>query len=361
MRSSAQSLSTIEPERVCIIKPSSMGDVVHAMPILAALRGRWPSAHLSWVVNRPFSELLEGHRHLDELIVYDRGRRGIDRAGIGGMATLLGRLGRGRFDLTIDLQGLMRSALMVAATRARVRVGMADAREGARWFYTHRIDAPAWECTRSIVPCAVARALGADDSEASFNVPISAEARRWAAEVVTALPRPRIILNLGARVAHQTMAAGTFRRDRPPGGSRIRRGPDRRRLGRRSTARRFPAAPPRCRANAGPLRPDPASAARGPLPRVRPGDLQRHRTAPPRRRCGCTGPRHLYLHQPRAHRSPRGQGRLGPHRSLVCRQFPQDLQPARLHGGAPAWPRLAGRRRTSSGSPSSRAIRAPAD
>ena len=142
MRSSAQSLSTIEPERVCIIKPSSMGDVVHAMPILAALRGRWPSAHLSWVVNRPFSELLEGHRHLDELIVYDRGRRGFDRAGIGSMATLLGRLGRGRFDLTIDLQGLMRSALMVAATRARVRVGMADAREGARWFYTHRIDAP---------------------------------------------------------------------------------------------------------------------------------------------------------------------------------------------------------------------------
>ena len=46
------------------------------------------------------------------------------------------------YDLTIDLQGLLRSALMAAATGAKVRVGMADAREGARWFYTHHVDAP---------------------------------------------------------------------------------------------------------------------------------------------------------------------------------------------------------------------------
>ena len=55
MTRSTDRLATIEPQRVCIIKPSSMGDVVHAMPILSALRGRWPSAHLSWVVNRPFA------------------------------------------------------------------------------------------------------------------------------------------------------------------------------------------------------------------------------------------------------------------------------------------------------------------
>ena len=75
-RSTDRPRRRLNRERVCIIKPSSMGDVVHAMPILSALRGRWPSAHLSWVVNRPFGELLEGHRDLDELIVYDRGRRG---------------------------------------------------------------------------------------------------------------------------------------------------------------------------------------------------------------------------------------------------------------------------------------------
>ena len=44
----------LEPARVCIIKPSSLGDVVHCLPILAALRARWPSCHLAWVVNQPF-------------------------------------------------------------------------------------------------------------------------------------------------------------------------------------------------------------------------------------------------------------------------------------------------------------------
>jgi lipopolysaccharide heptosyltransferase I len=199
MKRSNDRLERIEPERVCIIKPSSMGDVIHAMPILSALRGRWPSAHLAWVVNRPFTDLLDGHRHLDELIVYDRGRRGLDGAGIGGMAGLLHRLSRSRFDLTIDLQGLLRSALMVAAARARIRVGMADAREGSRWFYTHRIDAPRLGLHAVDRVLRVARAFGAEVVEPHFHLPIPDEARRWAAEVVEGLPRPRIILNPGAQ------------------------------------------------------------------------------------------------------------------------------------------------------------------
>ena len=122
-------LAGLQPSRVCIIKPSSLGDVIHALPILAALRGRWPSAHLAWVVSLPFRDVLEGHADLDELIVYERAGRASDPTGT---VDLFRRLLGGRFDLTIDLQGLLRSALMTAATRARVRVGLADAREGAR-------------------------------------------------------------------------------------------------------------------------------------------------------------------------------------------------------------------------------------
>ncbi len=196
---SADQLATIEPKRVCIIKPSSMGDVVHAMPILAALRSRWPSAHLAWVVSRPFKDLLEGHRGLDELIVYDRGRRGVDPSGIASMASLLGRLRRGRYDLTIDLQGLFRSALMVAATGSPIRVGMADAREGARWFYTHRVDAPRLGIHAVDRALKVARAFGASEAEPRYNVPVGPDDRRWAAERLASVPRPRILLNLGAQ------------------------------------------------------------------------------------------------------------------------------------------------------------------
>lgn len=201
MQRSSVNLATMEPKRVCIIKPSSIGDILHAMPILSALRERWPSAHLSWVVNRPFAELLEGHRDLDELIVYERGRRGLDRDKFLGMAHLMRRLRRSRFDLTIDLQGLLRSALMVAAAGARVRVGMADAREGASWFYTHHVDASRLGVHAVDRALRVARAFGTDGSVARFHLPISDDARRWAARAVADCPRPRVVLNVGARWA----------------------------------------------------------------------------------------------------------------------------------------------------------------
>ena len=187
-------------DRVCIIKPSSLGDIVHAMPILSALRARWPSAHLAWVVNRPFAELLEGHPDLDELIVYNRGRRGLDRDKFLGMAALLARLRRSRFDLTIDLQGLLRSALMVAAT------GAADPRRHGRCprgrplvLHPSRRRAPAGHARGRSGPARRPLRSAPTTPRREFNLPIPGDARRWAAETVAGLPRPRVILNVGAR------------------------------------------------------------------------------------------------------------------------------------------------------------------
>jgi heptosyltransferase-1 len=192
-------LTRLQPASICIIKPSSLGDVVHALPILAALRSRWPSAHLAWVVNQEFQEVVRDHPDIDELIVYDRGSRGRDRWGIGATAQLFRSLRAGRFELTIDLQGLLRSALMSAATRARVRVGVADAREGARWFYTNVVDAPRLGLHAVNRIQRVASALGADAIEPKFNVPIKSADRSWAREILAGVASPRVVLNLGAR------------------------------------------------------------------------------------------------------------------------------------------------------------------
>jgi lipopolysaccharide heptosyltransferase I len=199
MTSSNSGLAAVEPGRVCIIKPSSLGDVVHALPILAALRQRWPSAHLAWVVNRAYQDVLRGHRDLDELIVYDRGGEGIAGPAIGSTAGLFRRLSKGRFDLTIDLQGLLRSALMTAGTRASVRVGMKDAREGARWFYTAQVEAPRLALHAVERVRRVAHALGAEMAEPRFNLPITEAHRSWAQSALDHVPAPRIVLNLGAR------------------------------------------------------------------------------------------------------------------------------------------------------------------
>ncbi len=199
MTDSPRRLERLEASRVCIIKPSSLGDVVHALPVLAALRDRWPEAHLAWVVNRPFQDLLRGHPDLDEVIVHERAGVGIDPLDLAGSVGLFRKLRTGRFDVAIDLQGLLRSALMTIATGARTRVGMADAREGARWFYTDRVDAPRLGMHAVNRVQRVASELGANASVPKFNLPIGQEHLRWAQAALAHVPSPRVVLNLGAR------------------------------------------------------------------------------------------------------------------------------------------------------------------
>lgn len=195
----AVDLRAIQPGRVCIIKPSSLGDVVHALPVLAALRDRWPGARFSWVVNRGLRSLLDGNPHLDEVIPFDRGRMRPTPSGLAALTVFLAGLRSRRFDLTIDLQGLLRSGVMAAATGARVRVGLAGAREGAGRFCTHRVeDRPGVEHAVDRLLLA-AEAFGADVSAPRFDVPIAPEDRRWARSILAHLPRPLLVINPGAR------------------------------------------------------------------------------------------------------------------------------------------------------------------
>jgi ADP-heptose:LPS heptosyltransferase len=201
MPAKLEELRTLSPRRICLIKPSALGDIVNALPVLSALRQRWPEAWIAWVVNRSLRSLLDGHPALDEVIVYDRGGMMRSPSGLVQFARFLRQLGRGEFDLTVDLQGLLRSGLMTFATRAGVRVGLGDAREGATRFYTHRVDPLGGRGESHAVArlLRLAEVFGADVSEPRFELACDAADRRWAREAMADVPRPRLILNLGAR------------------------------------------------------------------------------------------------------------------------------------------------------------------
>lgn len=192
-------LAALEPRRVCLIKPSALGDVVHATPTLAALRDRWPSARIAWVVNRGLSALVEGLPGLDEVIAFDRTAAGKLPAGLGLTARFLADLRRRRFDLAIDLQGLLRSGLFAGATGAPVRVGLSDAREGATLFYTHRVPMPAPPAHAVERLLRVAAAFGARTDRPRFATTVGNGDREWARLVLGPLRRPRVVLNVGAR------------------------------------------------------------------------------------------------------------------------------------------------------------------
>ncbi|MGH7462792.1 MAG: lipopolysaccharide heptosyltransferase II, partial [Longimicrobiales bacterium] len=120
--------------KLLLIKPSSLGDIVHAMPTLAALRARFPQAEVTWLVKRQWAPLVEVMVGVDRVCVVETGMMG-----------WLGRvpdLRAARFDLVVDLQGLFRSGAMAWLTGCGRRVGFANAREGSPLFYTQKVEVP---------------------------------------------------------------------------------------------------------------------------------------------------------------------------------------------------------------------------
>jgi ADP-heptose:LPS heptosyltransferase len=194
-------LGRLTPRRIALVKPSALGDIVHALPVLSALRAKFPHAAITWVVNKSYEPLLAGHPDLTDTLAFDRGaaRRGI-RGAAGYAARFAAELRRRRFDLVIDLQGLLRTGLMCLATGAPRRVGFAAAREGSRYAYTDRVRVPDADRIHAVDRYwRVAEALGAGDVPKRFHVPIPAADVEWARARLAGLPRPVIAVAVGAK------------------------------------------------------------------------------------------------------------------------------------------------------------------
>jgi lipopolysaccharide heptosyltransferase II len=187
-------LTEIEPRRVAIIKPSALGDIVHALPVLSAVRNRFPIARLTWVVNRAYESLLRGHPDLDATLPFDRGGMTEPLAAL----RFARRLRAERFDLVIDLQCLFRTGLMVIVTGAARRVGLSTAREGAAHFYTDVVP-DEWESHAVDRYWRIATALGAGDGPKRFHVALDPLAVEWASRQLGQLPRPWLVVGVGAR------------------------------------------------------------------------------------------------------------------------------------------------------------------
>ena len=115
--------------RILIVKLGAIGDVVHTLPALSALRRERPEAHLAWAVERGGpAKLLQNNPCLDELIEVDtRGwRKNLTSATTrSAISATLERLRQPRFDLALDFQGLLKSAMMARLSGAPRRIGFA--------------------------------------------------------------------------------------------------------------------------------------------------------------------------------------------------------------------------------------------
>jgi heptosyltransferase-1 len=191
------------PRRVLIIKPSAIGDIVHAMPALARLRKLWPEAKISWLVTPAYASLVENHPMIDEVILFDRnllGRVWYSPSALASLVRFIRDLHRRKFDLVVDFQGLLRSGWVGLATGAPHRIGFANAREGAVFFYTKRVDC-SWENDHAVERyLKIAAALGCPDGPVEFPLAVDEADRAIIAALVPA-GRPYAVLLPGTNWA----------------------------------------------------------------------------------------------------------------------------------------------------------------
>jgi heptosyltransferase-1 len=167
-----------EVKRILIIKPSSLGDVINTLPFLTSLRQRYPDRHIAWLVEEEAADLLLGHPLLDRVIVSGRRRWGREflvpprwPSALREIGALIAEVRGGRYDMIVDLQGLLKSALMVLFAGARYRVGFANGREGSQRVLTHLVPLPSAPTHAVDRYLEAARFLGADPASKSFIFP----------------------------------------------------------------------------------------------------------------------------------------------------------------------------------------------
>jgi len=164
---------TENKKNILIVKPSALGDIIMALPALSALRKRFPHAKITWLVRPEFADILRAHPLVDEVILFDRkflGKAWHNIKALSAIFSLIKKLRNSHFDLTVDLQGLFRTAGLCWLSGAKKRFGMADGREFAPIFYTKKVTSTNDTIHMVDYYLKVVQAAGADISQVDYAI-----------------------------------------------------------------------------------------------------------------------------------------------------------------------------------------------
>ena len=186
-------------DRILIARLSAMGDIVHSLPAVAALRQAFPHAKIGWIIDERWVELLAARSAIaaserspakplvDVIHTFDvRGWRKnpFSARSRSNSRALLAELRAEKYEIAIDLQAAIRSALMNWLSRAPQRVGFAKPRElPAKIFYTRSVETPAVHVVDQGLQLANA-VSSANETKAEFPLACDMEAARWRDELL---------------------------------------------------------------------------------------------------------------------------------------------------------------------------------
>ncbi|MGD0562103.1 MAG: glycosyltransferase family 9 protein [Roseiarcus sp.] len=225
-------------QRILLIKLSAIGDVIHTIPLLNALRRHYPAARIDWLSKPTPAEFIRDLPAVDEVLVYGENQTEVPQYNWDGFThfvrlirdhkflAMLSRLRAARYDLVIDMQGQMRSGFVSMVTGAPVRIGFdrprkevwepegrtlppgaierswKGAREGSWLAYTHRVRLPTLAIHAIDRYLLVGDLLGFEREPPDFSIPIRAEADRRVdallREHAGAMTKPPIVMMPGS-------------------------------------------------------------------------------------------------------------------------------------------------------------------
>ncbi len=170
--------------RILIVRLSAIGDVIHGIPVACAIRQRLPQAHVAWMVEGRSADLLRGHGAIDEVIAVPRGWLKSPAF----VWRLTRQLRRQRYDVTLDLQGLTKSALLARLSGAKRRIGFSgwEGRELSPWLNNELVAAT----TTHVIDrnLELLRPLGIVAPTVRFDLPESAADRATAERIAAEAP-----------------------------------------------------------------------------------------------------------------------------------------------------------------------------
>jgi heptosyltransferase-1 len=179
------SLIDFQPQRILIIRLSAIGDIIMASALIPALREAYPQAHLAWLAESGYAELLQDNPRLDQVFLWPRRRwRQLRQARQYGQVwrefrALARELRAGDFDLVLDIQGLLKSGAWAFLSRGRTRIGLGS-REGSQWLMSKTLDRTRPTPRIGGEYLKLAQALGAAPERFPMDIPTTAAARQQA-------------------------------------------------------------------------------------------------------------------------------------------------------------------------------------
>jgi heptosyltransferase I len=178
-------LGNIAFDRIAIVMMSAVGDAVHVLPVVCALKRRYAASHITWILQPGPASLVRGHDAVDDIIIFDRAR------GVRAFLAVRRELAARQFDLVLNLQVYFKAGLVTSFTHAPVKLGFdrARARDFNWLFTTHRIPARAIQHVQDQY-FEFLHTLGVDPHPIEWRLGPWPEEREWQRTFLSEFDRP---------------------------------------------------------------------------------------------------------------------------------------------------------------------------